>query len=213
MQSPRRACAVMTADSLGRSCLRLCSPEGLTSTSGCSLAWIWVICSCPCNAAANPEKEEHRTCSPGNSSLSTRCHWQRGREGRQHNYSHSKRLILLNCPFRGQPSHFFGVSTIKPKKQKNSLVNFKMLQVKANCFPWLLGSLGFYVSHEIFFFFLHWIEAPGPASWGKRGIQGQREEMTSTVSRGNISLRETTAQIKPWRCNLSTHLFLNLVSE
>lgn len=74
LASPQRIYAIMAADS-GWSCLRLCSPKGPTSTSACSLAWIWVILSCPCNAAANPEKEERGSCTPGNSSLSTRCHW------------------------------------------------------------------------------------------------------------------------------------------
>lgn len=100
---PRRTCTTMAADT-GWSCRRLCNPEGLTSTFPGSLAWIWVILSCPCNAAANSEKEARRSCSPGNSSLSTRCHRLLCLQaGRQHNYSHSERRILLNCPFRTTP--------------------------------------------------------------------------------------------------------------
>lgn len=97
LPSPRRTCPIMATDS-GWSCLRLCSPEGLTSTSSGSLAWIWFILSCPCNAAANPDR--------GTQVLLTREQLAKHtlslawRAGRQYNYSHFERCIVLNCPFR-----------------------------------------------------------------------------------------------------------------
>ena len=84
------------------------------------------------------------------------------RAGRQCNYSHSRGPILLNCPVRRPPSRFlaiinnaavdigmqciFGANAIK-KEEKNLMANFKMPQVKANCFPSLLGCFRSYASY------------------------------------------------------------------
>lgn len=129
----RRTCTIMAADS-GSSCLDFCSPDcglcSLTSTSRCSLAWIWVILSCPCNAAANPKKQEHKTCSPGKNSLSAHCHWHREQAGSIITVIPRDSLCRMALLGGTPPTSLAPIQL----KRKKLIINFKTSQVKANCF-------------------------------------------------------------------------------
>lgn len=129
--SPRGTCAIIAADLRG-SCFRLCSPESLTSASvpGLDLGYRKLPLQCSC-------KSRER----GTQNLPTREQLDK------YVLSLAKRELADNIitviprdsfcwitPLGGSPPISLVPVWFK-KKNKNSLVNFKMLQVKANCFP------------------------------------------------------------------------------